>query len=81
VGGGVDDHNIARQQVHSIRFDHGIQGKRRTGLSLAPTAVTAVNEKRFRDHAVAHMTAGASTIVERVHGARVAHAGYSVLLG
>jgi hypothetical protein len=40
----VDDDDLARQQFHSIRLDHGIQGKRGTGFSLAPTAVAAVNE-------------------------------------
>jgi hypothetical protein len=44
VGRRVDDDNVACQQLHSIRFDHGIQGERGTGFSLAPTAVAAVNE-------------------------------------
>ena len=44
VGRSVDDGHVALQQLHSIRFDQGIEYKRATGLSLAPTAVTTMNE-------------------------------------
>jgi hypothetical protein len=44
LGRRVDDGDVALQQLQSIRFDHGIECKRATGLSLAPTAVTAMNE-------------------------------------
>src|ERR1700676_707729 len=47
VGPRVDGLDVARQQLHSIRFDHGVEGERGTRLSLAPAAVAAVSEKGF----------------------------------
>jgi hypothetical protein len=44
IGWDIDDGDIALQQFHTIGFDHGIEGKRRTGFSLAPTAMAAMNE-------------------------------------
>jgi hypothetical protein len=41
---GVHDGDFALQQLHTIGFDHGIEGKRRAGFSLTPTAMAAMNK-------------------------------------
>ena len=74
VGRRVDDHDVARQQLHSIRFDHGIEGERGTRLSLAPAAVAAVNEQRFGRHPIANVAAGAAAVIKGTHCRCLAHA-------
>jgi hypothetical protein len=44
VGWDIDDVDIALQQLHTIGFDHGIEGKRRSCFPLAPSAMAAMNE-------------------------------------
>jgi hypothetical protein len=40
----VDNLRLGAEQRDSVGFDHRVQGKGRTRLSLAPTAVATVNE-------------------------------------
>ena len=60
VGRRIDHFDLALQQRHAISFDHGIERKRASGFTLAPAAMTAMNEQRLRRHAVAHRATGTS---------------------
>src|SRR3546814_15136548 len=53
----IDDLRRGAQQRHAIRLDHRIQRERRTGLTLAPAAMAAMHEQRFRFEPVAHEAA------------------------
>ena len=66
VGRRVDDGDIARQHLHSVRFDHGVQDKGGAGLALTPVTVAAVHEQGLGEQAVAHVTAGAAAVVENL---------------
>ena len=56
----IDQFHLTLQQLHAISFDHGIERKRASGFTLAPAAMTAMNEQRLRRHAVAHRATGTS---------------------
>src|SRR3546814_3703283 len=53
----IYDRRRGAQQRHAIRLDHRIQRERRTGLTLAPAAMAAMHEQRFRFEPVAHEAA------------------------
>ena len=65
VGRRVDDLNFSLEQLHTISFNQCVQGKGCSGFSLAPAAMTAMDEQRPRRHAIAHETARATTVEER----------------
>jgi hypothetical protein len=56
----MDHFDLALQQLHAISFDHGIERERASGFTLAPAAMTTVNEHWLRRHAVAHRATGAT---------------------
>src|ERR1019366_119171 len=55
-----DNHNFTGQYLDAIRFDHRVERERRSGLTLAPATMAAMNKKRPAAHAIAYMAAGAS---------------------
>src|SRR6267378_181100 len=59
VRGSVHHLRLALQQDHAVGFNHGVQREGRPGFTLAPAAMTTVNEHRLAGHPVAHCTAGA----------------------
>src|SRR5664279_308069 len=58
----VDEDDLAGQQLHPVCFNHGVQGKRRTRLSLAPAAMATVDEERLAHHSISNGTASAAAI-------------------
>ena len=62
VGRGVDDFDLALQQLQPVSLYEGIQGEGRTGLALAPAAVAAMHEQGRGRHAIAHGVAGAAAV-------------------
>ena len=62
IGRGIDDNDLACQDLHTIRLDHRIQRKGRPGFPLAPTAMAAVNNQGFARHAISNLAAGATAL-------------------
>ncbi len=55
----VDTLNLACQMLQATRLNHRVQSKRGSGLPLAPSAVTAVNEQGNSAHAITNRAASA----------------------
>src|SRR5690242_7732997 len=63
----VDGLRCAREQQHAVRLDHRVECERRAGLSLAPSAMAAMDEQRLARHVVADGTTGAATLEGLTH--------------
>ena len=54
--------DLARDQLHPIRFKKGIQSKGRAGVFLTAAAMAAMDDQGHRGHPIADMVAGAATV-------------------
>src|SRR5690606_38267743 len=60
LGRCIDDLRLDAEALDPIGFNHGIQDERRTGFTLTPATVTAVNNQGCRLHTVANGATGAA---------------------